>query len=68
VKKSMIPYLQEILDEILESLLSTVNILAALHLFDENENATLLGEGKNRFSITWLQRLDGYPYMLAQTC
>ena len=46
VKISMVSYLQEILDEFPEPLVSKVNTPAALHLFDENENAKLLGDEK----------------------
>jgi hypothetical protein len=48
LKISMKPYLQEILDEFPEPLVSKVNTPAALHLFDENEQATLLDDKKKR--------------------
>ena len=48
VKISMVSYLQEILDEFPEPLVSKVNTPAALHLFDENENAKLLGDEKKQ--------------------
>jgi hypothetical protein len=48
LKISMIPYLQEILDKFPEPLVSKVNTPAALHLFDENEKATLLDDEKKR--------------------
>jgi hypothetical protein len=45
---SMIPYLQEIMDEFLDPLVSKVNTPAALHSFEENENAALLDDEKKR--------------------